>query len=339
MITPIRIDNFPVEQIKAKTLIDITGGVAAGATSVQIQNSAGFISGDHVFIGQLGTAQCEEVVLAVAPPDATHLTVPALSFNHGEFEEVVAAKYDKIKIYTAAALSTGEVPPATSFTLTTTLSITANQQYTDYVDPAGSSAIWYAWTYLNSTTNAETNFNQNERVVLGADADQYCTIDDIRMQAGLENNPWITDYDIALERSKAQEEIDSTLFSMYDVPFASPVPYIIQDITIRLAAGRLLIKDYGTDSTGSSKDGDLLLKDARVDLQDINEREMVVLDADRQSLLAVESAGGVSSWPNNTTQLFTNAGPGTGYGGTYDSQVNPAPGYDYGHIVNMSTRF
>lgn len=339
MITPIRINNFPVEQIKSKTLIDVTGGIAAGATSVPVQNSANFAIADHTLIGPLGTAQCEEAVLAVAPPDSGHLTVPALQFAHGEFEEVVAIKYNEIKIYTAAAISTGEIPPSTSFTLLTTLPITVNQQYTDYVDPAGSSAIWYAWTYFNSTTSAETNFNENERVVLGADADQYCTIDDIRKQAGLENNPWITDYDIALERSKAQEEIDSTLFSMYDVPFATPVPYIIQDITIRLAAGRLLIKDYGTDSTGSSKDGDLLLKDARVDLQDINEREMVVLDADRQSLLAEESAGGVSSWPNNSTQLYTNAGPATGYGGPYDSQVNPAPGYDYGHIVNMSTRF
>lgn len=338
MITPIRIDNFPVEQIKAKTLIDITGGVAAGATSVQVQNTAGYLVGDHVLVGPLGSAQCEEVILAVAPPDATHLTVPALLFPHNEFEEVVAIKYDKIKIYTATALSTGEVPPATSFTLSNTLPITVNQQYTDYVDSAGNSSTWYAWTYVNSTTNAETNFNESERVVLGADDNEYCTIDDIRKQAGLEGNPWITDYEIALERSKAQEEIDSTLFSMYDVPFAQPVPYIIQDVTIRLAAGRLLIKDYGTDSTGSSKDGDLLLKDARVDLQDINEREMVVLDADRQSLLAEESAGGVSSWPNNTTQLYTGDADGTGYGGTY-SQATPAPGYDYGHIVKMSTRF
>lgn len=339
MITPIRIDNFPGEQIKVRTLIDVAGGVAAAATSIPVQNSANFAVGDHVLVGPLGTAECEEVILAVAPPNANTLTVPALTFAHNEYEDVVAIKYDKVKIYTAAALSTGEMPPSGNFTLYSTLSITVNQQYTDYVDPAGSSAIWYAWTYLNSTTNAETNFNENERVVLGADANEYCSITDIRKQAGIENNPWITDYEIALERSKAQEEIDSKLYTMYEVPFASPVPYIIQDIAIRLAAGRLLIKDYGTDSTGSSKDGDLLLKDARVDLLDIDEREMVVLDASGQSLLMLESAGGVSSWPNNTTQVYTNDGSDSGYGSPYDSQVIPAPGYDYGHIVNMSTRF
>lgn len=339
MITPIRIDNFPDESIKARTLIDNTGGVAAGATSIAVQNSASFAIGDHVLIGPLGSNECEEVVLAAAPPNANTITVPALTFAHNEYEDVVAIKYNQIKVYTAAALSTGEIPPVTSFTLLTTLPITVNQQYTDYVDPAGTSSIWYAWTYYNATGPAETNFNENERVIIGADANTYCTIDDIRKQSGLENNPWITDYEIALERSKSQEEIDSKLYTMYNVPFESPVPYIIQDIAIRLTAGRLLIKDYGTDSTGSSKDGDLLLKDARVDLLDIDEREMVVLDAAGQSLLVEENAAGVSSWPNNTTQVFTNSGPGNGNGSPFDTAANPGAGYDFGHIVGMATRF
>src|SRR5579884_4087663 len=109
MITPIRINNFPVEQIKARSLIDVTGGVTAGATNVPIQNSASFASGDHVFIGPLGTAQCEEVVLATAPPDVGHLTTPALLFAHNEYEDVIAIKYNKIRIYTAPAQTNGEI--------------------------------------------------------------------------------------------------------------------------------------------------------------------------------------------------------------------------------------
>lgn len=337
MITPIRIDNFPVEQIKARSLINNTGGSLAGAVSLVLQNTANFAIADPVLVGPLGTQQCEEVVLAANPPSVTALTVPALSFPHNEFEDVIAIKYDKIKIYTATNTN-GYIPAPASFTLLTTLPITPNMQYTDYVDPAGSSSLWYAWTYLNSTTNAETNFNVTERVVLGANANEYCTIDDIRGQAGLEGNPWITDGMIAIERKKAQNEIDSRLFSMYTVPFQAPVPAFVQDIAIRLSSGRLLTKDYGTSSTGSSKDGDAMLKDARADLLDIDDREMVLLDADSQSLLAVEQAGGVASWPNNTTQIFTNNG-GSNYGGNYDDQVNPAPGFDYGHIVSMNTRF
>lgn len=338
MITPIRINNFPVESLKARSLINVTGGTNAGATSIPVQNSTNFVQNDHVFVGPLGTAQCEEVVLATNPADINHITTPALSFAHNEYEDVVAIKYNKIRIYTAAALSTGEIPPVGNFTLKTTLDITANQQYTDYVDPSGNASTWYAWTYYNDLSLVETNFNESERVVLGADAYEYCTIDDIRQQAGLGNNPWITDYDIARARAQAQEEINSKLFTMYNVPFAAPVPAIIQDITIRLAAGRLLIKDYGDESTGSSKDGDLLLKDARVDLMDIDEREMVILDADGLSLLAVEQAGGVSSWPNNSTQVYSANGTDAGYGGFFNP-TNPPPGYDYGHIVGMATRF
>ena len=142
---------------------------------------------------------------------------------------------------------------------------------------------------------------------------------------------------IAIERAKAQAEIDSRLYTMYTVPFATPVPYFVQDIATRLTAGRILVKDYGTSSTGSSKDGDAILKDARNDLVDIDDRELVLLDADHQPMVN-ESAGGVSSWPNNSTQVYTDS-PGTGNGGQYDNQVAIQPGYDYGHIVQMNTRF
>lgn len=337
MITPIRINNFPVEAIKARSLIDNDGGSAVGATSLQIQNTANFAAGDHIFVGALGSAQCEEVILAVNPPDATHLTVPALAFPHNEFEDVIAIKYNKIKIYTAAALSTGEMPPAGNFTLFQTLNITPNSPYTDFVDTNGSSAIWYAWTYFNDTTSAETNFNENERVVLGADANSYCTIDDIRDKAGLKNNQWITDATIAIERARAEEEINNRLFTMYQVPFKSPVPMMVQEITAKLAAGRLLVTDYGTDATGSTKDGDELLKDARVDLNDIDERELVLLDAAGQSLLVTEDAGGISSWPNNTTAVYSSDGSYSN--GGYDSSLTPQPGFDYGHIVGMAKRF
>ena len=64
-------------------------------------------------------------------------------------------------------------------------------------------------------------------------------------------------------RRDAESEVNAALVSRVQRAIAKPVPELIRHVTCDLAAGLLLLDQYGTISDGSTKDGAARVKDTR----------------------------------------------------------------------------
>lgn len=110
----------------------------------------------------------------------------------------------------------------------------------------------------------------------------YTTVELVQGKSKLENEP---DFNADPFIKEAQARIDVKLRKKYKVPFAEPVPSIIESIATNFAAGFAIERDY---SERHDKDepylAEVLIKRAEEDLQDILEQSLL------DGLLGVEYA-------------------------------------------------
>lgn len=88
----------------------------------------------------------------------------------------------------------------------------------------------------------------------------YSTVSEIRSEAWLNNNTYITDPQIAVYQNRSYSIIQSALASIYDLTVLidanadfnnSPAQWLLKNIEILLSAWYLMMKWYGTDGLGS----------------------------------------------------------------------------------------
>lgn len=317
MAQSLSIDNYTSLNTITTTVLD--ADAAVGATALTVKDNLDFLVNDQFIIGSLGSQKSEKLSVTSLTGN-TVINTAATKFNYLRFDVLTKLFGDKMKIYTAPNVD-GTIPADAAFTnLLTTLTIDIDNKYTNYTDPAGSSAVWYKYTYFNSVSSAETSLADSV-AVRGGNVGSYCTIDDIRQEAGMMNNPYITNVMIDQYRQQAQAEINSTLSGLYVIPFTAPINYNIQLATKLISAGLLLKSDYGPMASGSSKAGEDKLTDGYDLLAKIDDRTIVLLDVLGNETIIVD-AGSVTSWPNNTTN-----------GADYSN------GGDNGHVFRMSYRF
>lgn len=300
----VTLDNFGSLNILQKT--QLTADMVAGTNvSLAVKNTANYTVGQFIAIGKLGDEQCEiQPIAAITPPSI--IQVATLNFNHDEGEQVTGLFGNQINVYSSANVN-GYVPADTSFAKLGTVTILGDWTSTDYSDTSSNagSGSWYKFTYYDSTTSAETQLSDS-RAVRGGNYGNYASLAEIRDEAGMTGNDNISDATVDRRRRRAQSVIDGMLTGDYITPFAVPVPSQIEQATIYLAAGYLLISDYGTESTGTSKDGyakieQVLQADVKglpgiLDL--IKMREIILYDSAGNSLL-LEAM--VTSYPSTDT--------------------------------------
>lgn len=303
MAQTLTIPNYAKQNIVEAS--SITADTAAGATTATLANIHNFAADTYMIFGQLGAEVSElRKITSVA---SNTVTVPALTFAHNRFDVVTALFGDKIKVYRAS--NTDGTPPAdASFTLLDTVDIDVDQLATSYVDATGSSDYWYKFIYYNSTSVASSSLADSV-AVRGGGYGNYCSIDQIRVEAGLQSNRNISDVQIDEHRQYAQQVINSYLSGVYPLPFADPVNALIQRITVLIASGSLLNKEYGSLTTHSTNNGDQKLKEGMDKLTQIKTGKIALIDAAGNSLLP-SSASGVGGWPNDTTTDATAADSG-----------------------------
>jgi hypothetical protein len=297
MSQTINTPNYNSTNLKATTLLDKE--VLVGDTALIVQNSADYTVGDTVVIGDLGSDTVEALTIS-AIPSPTSLTTSPATLPHGRFETVTSLLGTVVRIYRAPNV-TGLQPDDTTFSLLTPVSIRYAKENTTYTDPIGSDAYWYKFTYYNPTTSEETNL-ADSKAVRGGGAGHYTTVDAVRHEAGFDSAPYITDAMIFAKLQAAQDEINGTLHDIYQVPFTVPINAFITDICTRLAAGLLLLEQYGQFVTQNTNNGQSKVDDARLDLDRIVIKEVVLTDAVGMSMAEAGSSGGISSWPNATTE-------------------------------------
>ena len=287
MPTTLQIPSFASSNLRERTALsaDYVSG-----TSLPVESTQGFASGDIIYVGQLSREGCEKAVVD-AVPSATALTlVSALQTPHSRLDAVTSVLGDTIKIYRASNVD-GTPPDTGGFTMLATRTIDPDQTTTYYTDSSGSASFWYRFTYYNASTEEETSLLDSEPV-RGDDFGHYASVGEIRSEAGFDGAVNLSDVTIDQQRRAAEAEINSTLRGAYTTPFVKPLPQRIRYLTIKLAAGFLLVKAYGSQGNGEQ-----IVKDIRAQLDALQDGSDV-LDDD-----TVTPYGGqhVDSWPNDTT--------------------------------------
>lgn len=296
MATTLSIPSFAQNNIKERTSLTLD---YVSGTALTVESTQGFASSDTLYVGALSREGCEKVTVS-AVPNATTLTLSsALQTPHSRLDAVTSVLGDRIRIYRAVNVD-GSIPADGLFTVIATRSIDPDQLSTYYTDSSGGSNYWYRYTYFNETTLEETSLLDSEPR-RGDDYGRYCSVSEIRTEAGFENAHNLKDGTIDQQRRAAEAEINSTLRSAYTTPFTKPIPQKIKYLTIKLAAGFLLQAVYH----GQSAQGDTLVKDVRAQLK-LLQNKGDVLDDDAQTPY---TGTHVNSWPNDSTSSEEGGGP------------------------------
>lgn len=278
MATTLRIESFAPENIRERT--ELLEAASASDSVLRVLSTADFTMGDILYVGSQGREGCEKAVVA-SIGSATQLTLQSpLKYAHIAYDDVCSVLGDTIRVYRAPNVD-GKIPADGSFVALATRAIEPEQLSTYYRDSNGTSDHWYKFTYTNLNTGAETDL-ADSTATRGQDFGNYCSLREIREEAGALQATTLPDTTVALCRTNAQNEINAALRNVYGkkVPF-NPVPGQIKTLTIQLAAALLKqIRFPGQDALWSAQ-----LKDARAKLLALQSKEDSLTDDDGDDLV------------------------------------------------------
>lgn len=294
MPATLKIDNYPAINVKEKA--ELASEVAAGATALPLVNAQGVAADDFLYIGRLGQEKVEKRQAGVITGNSVAVT--ALDYAHPQYGPVLAVLGDQIQLYRAANID-GTPPADSDFSSNgSPVSIDPDNVDTQLSDSNGSSAFWYKWVYYNSDSAAEVTTLAQVNAVRGAEWGNYTTVAAIRVEARIQNNPYISDKFVSAKRAQAQDYINGQLSGTYTVPFTSDVPPQITRITELFAAGYILKGEYGTQLAGTGADGQAKIDEAQAMLDKILNGSTELLDSAGDTSATRDA---VSGWPNAST--------------------------------------
>jgi len=130
----------------------LTADVAAAASSSTVENYAGFATDDFAIFGSLGNEKTEAVALTGVTASTTlgHTTGPV--FAHSADTTVSQVKYNQVEISHATAEDG-------TYSVAATVSLTFDQDQTEYYHSAGLITTWYKVRYKNSATSSYSSFS------------------------------------------------------------------------------------------------------------------------------------------------------------------------------------
>lgn len=296
----LNVDNFTA--LNAIDKLVLNADSAASITTIPTVNSEGISSNQFLILGYIGSEGSEKIqTIATNPilsPTSFQIT-GGTKFAHKQFEPITALFGDTIKLYRAPNVD-GTIPSDANFTYLLSQVIDYDEVSTAVTDPNGSNGYWYKFTYLNSLTNAETNISDSPIVIRGGQYGVYTSVYNIRREAGMLNNQYVTDSMIDAARYRAQYEIDGGLAGMYPVPFQPPINPMIAALTEKLSAFYLLSTDYGPLATGNSKSATDKQTEFQRLMDNLDTKKYILTDTNGNDL-SFAGAGGIKSWPNKTT--------------------------------------
>ena len=268
--------SAPTEDSILTELTYLSDDVAAAANSISVTNPQGFVANDYIVVERVRSETAEVVKIASVTGSEITLST-ALSFLHKSGVRVQKILFNQRRFYRSTS-ETG------SYSLLATQDMEVDRpDGTFYEDSAGTSSSWYKATYFNSTTNVETTL-ADAVACKAAESEHYTSVCDIRKQAGFEDAFGIKDETIADYRDEAENEFEAAVVSIYTIPLV-PKPKIVRQIINLLAAGNLLIKEYGMEADIEiSKSGQRMLERAYALIDKIVDKTLKLVDDDGSPL-------------------------------------------------------
>lgn len=269
---------------------------------VTITNATEYIVGDYVVIGWEGSDTAELVPIVAITGNTIEIAI--LLFNHSKDEPVVKYRYNQRRFY-GSLTSGGSYVELTSSGSPKNITVNSPQgTMLEYVGNEG--YLYFKSTYYNSNLSQESNIS-DAGSVLGDESLRYCSLYDIRNQAGLTKNSFIDDGVVENYRKQAENEIDGFLGALYILPFMNSqgqneIPFMVTRIAILLAAGYWDFKEFGSDGEGKK-----WLGEGRGILNSLQQGgSQRLIGADKKPMLQQTASSGVQSFPNT---VDNNNGP------------------------------
>lgn len=284
--------NFSSLNIIEVTALD--ADVEAGQNQFTVQNPSNFSTNRPIRIGDGERAEIHRI----SNITGNQITITAnLSFKHKKFERVIRLRGDQVEFYRASNVD-GTPPNNATYNDIGIVTIQADVLETEFTDPDGGSDYWYKFVYVDSFDASKTDLAQavpNR----GGDYGHYCTIDDIRREAGFGGNTHIPNSTISDVRDDAESEVKGALIvAGYKMPLDT-VPPVVRNITKRLAAGYLLLQDYGVGAENSTAEGNSKVELANKLLTKIQNREIKLLNVVE---IGLGKDTAISGYPDNTVE-------------------------------------
>lgn len=290
----LRPTNFDAINLAEKT--ELSADVASSQKDAGVISAQGIVADDFFVIGNLG-AELSELSQLDTKSGNTLTAVANYANAHKRGDELTKLFGDKIRLYRAANVD-GSAPADGSFSLVTTIDIDVDQQYSEYTDPTGGDDYWYKKTYYNSQSTSETQI-ADSIAIRGGNYGYYVTAEEVQNEAGLKNNRWIPSSIYQEKLQFAQSEVNGSLkIGGYTLPLTT-IPKIVKNATLLLAAGYVLVKDYGVSSSGTTKDGEAKIQQARDLLMKIEAGDEVLID---DSGNAMGQSNKVAGYPDSTAE-------------------------------------
>lgn len=298
----------PTEDFIKYEKTKLTADTLSGASiNVTMANSAGIAVNDYVVIGHEGSQQAE--LCQVTALLGEIVTVDLLNLPHLADEPIVKYRYNKRKFY-GATVAGGSYTELASYGSPVEIAVNDPQgTVLEYV--GGEGYIYFKTTYYNSQSAEESDILEASEI-LADESLRYCSIYEIRKQAGLTKNPYITDGYVETYRKRAESEVDSYLNARYYLPLTNSsgvleIPFLVENCTTLLAAGYMDYQEFGKDGEGVK-----WLGEARSILKKLQTPGgQQLLGSDHQEMQTKTLSSGVASYPdqvdndNGPDQKFT----------------------------------
>lgn len=286
----------PTEDFAKLERTTLAADVSAGSNVVlTLANNNGMAINTFICIGVEGSEKAELQKINAAVSPGTSVQVATLLFAHKKGEPVTVYRFDQRKFYGATSADgsytelTGDGSPK---------DIQVDDPQGTLLEYSGSTYTYFKATYYNSVAMTETSKSESEAIA-GDQSIRYTTLYNIRKQAGLTNNPYVTDGTLETYRKRAENEVNSYIFNGYQLPLqdstgANVVPFIIENCTVLLAAGYIDYQEFGKEGEGVK-----WLGEARGILKQIRDNKQRLIDAYGNEFAQKDRANTVQSYPDS----------------------------------------
>lgn len=311
MSETLQLSNFSEANIKERSSLAVA--VDPSATSLTLFNNDTIAANDYLLIGRPGS-ETAEIRQISGVTGATIATTDAITLHHEYNTPVIVLRANKLKVYTAPNVNGSQPADGAFSTLLATVTINPDQLETSYIDASGSSSLWYKYSYFNSTSSYESAMSTV--AVRGGNAGNYTTVEAIRDESGFDKNSNIPYGDVYAQMTAAQSYINGYLTGKYTIPFTTPINPFIEKLTKVLAAGYLLVDQFGSFATSSTNNGDVKIKWVEDQLKQLKAGQIVLTNADgsQPDITPTSDANtlGFSGHPNDNTAALDPTDPGSG---------------------------
>lgn len=278
-----KILSSPLEEFVKTDKTKIAADVAAGSSkAITVVNANEFAVDDYIIVGVIGNEKSEIAKITVVSGNI--ITVETLGIAHKNGDPITKVLFNQRRLY-------GCLTKDGTFTAIEIKDIEVDNPQGTFFEYAG------IYTYFKCTyySEVEESSIDDTVAVLGGESDRYCSIEAIKKQAGLYENPYTNNADVERKRSAAENEIDSAIGHLYSLPL-SEIPALIENMTVLLAAGYLDYQEFGDESGGVK-----WLGEARGMIKNIIAGRRKLLGSDKTELTRL-SASTLKGYPNSSCE-------------------------------------